>query len=181
MKLSYWLNRTLLAAVVGMFGLYYACGGETTAPAETVADESRVSVEVARDRAKVMHDVYSATLEVMHDRYFHDERAIVPARALEDVFAELDKQSHVKARWISVNTKPMSIQHEPKSDFEKKAAEAIAAGKSELELVENGYYQRAGAIPLSAGCVSCHTGFFSGAPKSPRFAALVIRIPIDEK
>src|SRR5690349_1357010 len=78
-------------------------------PEGASADTSRVTVEIARDRARLLHDVYSSTLHVMHERYFHDERAIVPARALEDVFADLARQSKVKARWISVNTKPMSV------------------------------------------------------------------------
>ena len=137
-----------------------------------------VTVELARDRATLLQNTYVATLHVMHERYFHDERAIVPARALEDVFAELDRQSKVKARWISVNTKPMSVGHEPKSAFEKQAASEIAEGKDVVEVVENGQYQRAVAIPLSSGCVSCHTGFFGGQPKSPRYAALVVTMPI---
>jgi hypothetical protein len=100
---------------------------------------------------------------------------------MEDVFAEVEKLSNIKAGWISVNTKAMSIQHEPKNDFEKQAAKAIAAGKGEFELVENGVYHRAGAIPLGAGCVACHTGFFSKTPQTQRFAGLVISVPINKK
>ena len=125
-----------------------------------------------------MHSLYAATLDVMHDRYFHGERAVVPARALEDVFAEIARQSKVEARWISVNTKPMSINHEPKSPFEKQAAKELAAGKEAFELVEDGVYQRAGSIPLHGGCISCHSGFFSQGPTSPRYAGLIIRVPL---
>ena len=100
---------------------------------------------------------------------------------MEDVFAEMDRQSNIKAGWISVNTKAMSIHHEPKSDFEKQAAKAIAAGKGDYELVEDGFYRRASAIPLGTGCVSCHTGFFSKTPQTQRFAGLVISVPITEK
>jgi hypothetical protein len=142
--------------------------------------ETRLSVDAARERAKLMHDVYAATLDVMHQRYFHDARAIVPARALEDVFSEMARQQNIGARWISVNTKPMSLHHEPKSDFEKKAAAEIAAGKNQFEQVEGGVYRRAAAIPLTGGCISCHAGLFAEAPKSPRFAGLVISIPVDE-
>lgn len=145
------------------------------------ADETqRLSVEAARERAKLMHRIYTATLDVMHDRYFHDSRAVVPARAMEDVFAEMARQSSVEARWISVNTRAMSLNHEPQTDFEKEAAKAIGEGKEEYELVENGYYRRAGAIPLASGCVNCHAGFFKAPPKSPRFAGLVISVPVDE-
>lgn len=143
-----------------------------------VEESKRVSVEVARDRAMVMHDIYEATLDVMHHRYFHRERSVVPARAMEDVFSEIKRQSQVDARWISVNLKAMSIDHEPASDFEKKAAREIADGKSELDVVEDGYYRRAGAIPLSSGCVSCHAGLFKEATQTPKYAALVISVPI---
>lgn len=142
------------------------------------ADGGRVSVEVARDRAKVMHDVYAATLDVIHERYFHGDRAMVPARALEDVFEQIRGRSKVEARWISVSFKPMGLNHEPKSDFEKKAAEDLAKGKPEIEVVEDGYYRRAGAILFTEGCISCHAGFFKTPSKTPKFAGLVISVPV---
>lgn len=148
-----------------------------TSPAPEAAD-GRVSVAVARDRAKVMHDVYSATLGTLHHRYFHGDRATVPARAMEDVFAELKRNSKVESRWISVNTKAMSLDHDPKTDFEKRAAQEISDGKLEVEVVEDGYYRRVGAIPLGGGCLSCHEGLFRSTAKVQRFAGLVISVPV---
>lgn len=142
--------------------------------------EEGLSLDVARDRAQVMHDVYEATLEVMHHRYFHGNRATVPARAMHDIFSIIERQSKVKARWISVNMKPMSIDHEPETKFEKAAAKAIAKGKSHIDVVENGYYRRAGAIPLSVGCVGCHGGLSSNPSTTPKFAGLVISVPVRE-
>ena len=142
--------------------------------------QHRVSPEVAEDRAKLMHKIYAATLDVMHDRYFHGDRAIVPARAMEDVFSEMQRQSEVQARWIAVNLKPMSLDHEAESDFEKRAKKEIAGGKKEVDVVEGGFYRRAEAIPLTSNCISCHAGLFRTAPKKPRFAALVISIPVRE-
>lgn len=154
---------------------------EAADTANAAAEDVRVPVAVARERAELMHRIYAATLEVLHHRYFHDSRATVPARAMEDVFAEMARQSRVEANWISVNTRAMSLSHEPKSDFEKAAAKEIADGKEEYELVQDGYYRRAGAIPLASGCVNCHAGFFKAPPKSPRFAALVISVPVKEE
>lgn len=176
-----WCVGLALAAFALLPGFLFSAEGEPAAEAPAAAQASgRVSLEVARDRAKLMHEVYAATLEVMHHRYFHDARAIVPARALEDVFAEMDRQSNVAARWISVNTKPMSLHHEPKSDFEKKAAAEIVAGKPAVELVADGFYRRATVIPLTGGCISCHAGMFAEASKSPKFAGLVISIPLEQ-
>jgi hypothetical protein len=142
--------------------------------------EQRIPVDEARLQARLMHKMYAATLETMHHHYFHGARAIVPARAMEDVFAEMARESNIEARWIAVNTKAMSVGHEPASAFEKQAAKELAEGKEAVEQVEEGYYRRAGAIPLAADCVSCHTGFFNTPPKTPRFAGLVISIPVVE-
>ena len=166
----------LTGMTIGSF--LFCCLGTALFADPPANDSDRVSVEVARDRAKLMHDIYTATLEMMHDRYFHGERAFVPARAMHDVFSEMKRQSKVEAQWISVNMKAMSIDHEPKSEFEKMAAKEIAGGKSELEVVENGFYRRAGAIPLSDGCISCHGGFLREPSKSPKFAGLVISVPV---
>lgn len=141
----------------------------------------RVSVAAARERAKLMHDIYDATLDTMHHHFFRSDRAVLPARAMEDIFAEMARQSSTQARWISVNTKAMSINHEPQTEFEKQAAKQITAGKADYELVENGYYQRAGRISLGGGCVSCHTNQFSSPSTSAKFAGLVIRIPVNDE
>lgn len=137
-----------------------------------------VPLTVARDRAKLMHSIYLTTLNVMHDRYFHADRSIVPARAMEDVFSEIEQETGSKANWISVNLRAMSINHEPSTDFEKRAAKEIATGESEVETTEDGYYRRATAIPMTGGCISCHAGVFNQSAKSRKFAALVISIPV---
>ena len=170
-----------LLATAAIAGVWLSFAAQPAASAEPAVAPRQVSVEVARERAKLTHEIFASTLEVLHDHYFHEERDIVPARALEDVFAELAEKSHVKARWISVNTKPMSIGHQPTTDFEKKAAAELTAGKTEYEAVEKGRYYRAGVIPLTSGCVACHTGFFTAPPKTPRFAGLVISIPVTDE
>jgi len=141
-------------------------------------DALRVPIAVARDRAKLMHDIYTTTLNVMHDRYFHADRAVVPARAMEDVFSAMEDQTGSKANWISVNLKAMSINHEPQTDFEKRAAREIGAGETEIEVIEDGFYRRASAVPMTGGCLSCHAGFFNQPSKVPKFTGLVISIPI---
>ncbi|RLS56330.1 MAG: DUF3365 domain-containing protein [Planctomycetota bacterium] len=144
----------------------------------SIDDENRVPVAVARDRAKVMHDIYSATLDTIHHRYFHRDTAVIPARAMEDVFAEMKRNSQVEARWIAVNLRAMSIDHEPETEFEKQAARVIGGGQSEFEQIEGGYYRRATAIPLVNGCIACHEGSFRQPTKAPKFAGLVISIPV---
>lgn len=141
-------------------------------------ENARVPLEAARARAAVMHDIYAATLETLHHRYFHGDRAIVPARAMQDIFAEIERRSSTQAHWISASMKPMSVDHEPQSEFERKAAKAIASGAPSLDVIESGFYRRAGAIPLSAGCIGCHGGLSTAPSKKPQFAALVISVPV---
>jgi hypothetical protein len=181
-KLGLWAGLTaLLAGVVALSKDPAPLSAEQPKSAAKPADGGPVSVEEARARAKLLHNVYSSTLDVMHHRYFRSDHAVLPARAMEDVFADMDKQSNIQARWISVNTTAMSIQHEPASEFEKKAAGELASGKSEFERVENGFLLRATPIPLKGGCVGCHTKPSPTPDKTPRFAGLVICIPVKEK
>ena len=135
-------------------------------------------IAFAREKAKLLHDAYATTLDVMHQHYFRRDGPVLPARAMEDVFTEMDSLSGIHANWIAVNTKAMSVSHEPRTEFEKKAATELSAGQKEYEFVGKGVYRRAAAIPLRAGCVGCHTEMFSPSNKSGRVAALVISIPI---
>ena len=119
--------RTKCGPVIGVIAVLFAAGvsfGQETsggrneaerkdqpaAPAPPKASEP-AAVAAARERAKLLHDVYSTTLDVMHRHYFRPERAVLPARAMEDVFEDMAMLSKDKVRWIAVNTPPMSIQH----------------------------------------------------------------------
>lgn len=166
------------AIVAGMGYLALLAGAEPlqVKPKEVLP----VSVAMARERASLMHEIYTTTLDVMHHRYFRSERTIVPARAMEDVFTEMRRTTKTEVRWIAVNLKAMSLNHEPGTEFEKRAAREIADGKNDVEVVEEGYYRRAGAIPLGVGCIGCHEGVFRLPSKEPKFAALVISIPVSK-
>ena len=191
MKAKWFIGRGNFAGAFGVLCVAIALYAEpqdrnVTKPAENNASASgsqdevvRVDTSVARDSAKQMHEIYSATLEVIHRRYFHGERATIPARAMEDVFAEMKHRSKIEARWISVNTKAMSIDHDPKTEFEKRAARELAEGKMAIEVVEDGFYRRAGAISLNSGCLSCHEGLIQSSSRKPRYAGLVISIPVE--
>lgn len=135
-------------------------------------------VMAARERAKLLHDVYASTLDVIHHRYFRRDGPVLPAKAMEDIFEEMSGKTGTMANWIAVNTKAMSINHEPTTAFEKRAAAEISAGKESIERVTKRVYQRATVIPLKSNCVGCHTKMFSEEPKTPRFAGLVISIPL---
>lgn len=184
-----WIGVICLA--VGMFGITATSGddgagtvepdNEQTAaapPLETVAGAAgELSLEVARDRATVMQDVYVATLDMLHQRYFHRDRSLLPARAMHDIFDQMERQTQVQAKWISASLPPMSNDHRPESEFEKLAAKEITAGTPHLEKLEDGYYRRAVAVPLGGGCVGCHQGRARN-PNKKHFVGLIISIPL---
>ncbi|MEZ6055272.1 MAG: DUF3365 domain-containing protein [Planctomycetaceae bacterium] len=152
-------------------------GKTGTADKEQAVEVPRLSLEAAQIRAELMHDIYTATLDAMHQRYFHGDRAVVPARAMEDVFATVEESRHIQSRWISASLKAMSLNHDPKTEFEKLAARQLAKGEPSYETIEDGYYRRAGSISLHGGCLSCHAGFGSTST-SRKFAGLIISIPV---
>lgn len=174
-----------LAGLAGVLLVTVSLFGEPPKPEKSESNDKpdskkRLPVALARERAKLVHNIYATTLGVMHHRYFRNERSIIPARAMEDVFSSIAREEQITARWIAVNAKVMSINHAPRDNFEKEAAKAIAAGKGSFERIEDGMLRRAQAIPLSAGCVSCH-GEFGAPPRTGRFAGLVINLPVKEE
>lgn len=169
-----------MVAMRGVVGIGLILVGVVWTTNAAPPERPTVPVTVARDRAKVMHEVYSATLESMHHHFFRRDRAVLPARAMDDVFRDVDRRTGMKSRWIAVNTPAMSLNHEAETSFEKKAVEELSAGKGETEAVVEGVYYRATPIPLGAGCVGCHTKFGAIDERKPRFAGLVIAIPVEK-
>lgn len=183
MKTPAWIKPGILfgalfAAPFTVLGLFSLAASANPPESEAKDKAAGVPLSVAKDRAKLMQEIYTSTLEVIHHRYFRNERTMVPARAMEDIFTEMQKTTNTEARWFAVNLKPMSLTHEIKTEFEKRAAKEIGEGKTEVETVEDGFYRRAVAIPLGIGCVGCHEGFFKPPSKDPKFAGLVVSIPI---
>lgn len=171
----------LMICVAGVLQITEVFGIQQKENESGTGSKDRITIETARDRAENMADVYESTLEMLHHRYFHRDRSLLPARAMEDIFADMKRRTKIEARWISVNTRAMNIDHEPDTDFEKQAAREIAAGKPSFEAVEEKMYRRVSAIPLKSGCVGCHAGSFAASSKTPRFAGLVVSIPLTEE
>ena len=173
------VSMALAGLMCAAGALLYGGPTDEAAKKSAVKPKQRLSVAAAKERAEMMHHIYLAMLDVMHHHYFHANRAVLPARAMEDVFADVADATNSTAKWISVNTKAMSVDHTPDSDFERRAAAVLANGTAEITTVEDGYFRRAGSVPLGLGCISCHTGgSFAPPQKTPRFAGLVISIPV---
>ena len=95
-----------------------------------------------------------------------------------DVFEGLKEERNVTLRWLAVEGIAMNTDHKAKTDFEQAAVKALTSGKAAHESVENGIYQRAGAITLTAQCLKCHVPDRKSTKN--RTAGLVISIPVTE-
>ncbi|QDV48954.1 c-type heme family protein [Gimesia fumaroli] len=138
------------------------------------------SVEAAREQARLLHDTLHSTLLIVHRKYYReDEKLPIPSSVLDDVFEEMQRTRNIKFRWISVNAEAMNIDHEPKTEFEKQAAEALSSGKKEFEQVEKGVYRHVGTICLPSQCLKCHMP--NRRSTATRFAGLIISLPVSEK
>ncbi len=156
------------------------CKKKATASAATEAKQKIVSVSEARGQARLLHEVLHSTLLIVHRKYYReDEKLPIPSSVLDDVFEEMQHKQNIKFRWISVNAEAMNIDHEPKTEFEKRAAEAISSGKKEFEQVENGTYRHVGTICLPSQCLKCHMP--NRRSTATRFAGLIISMPVNEK
>ena len=103
----------------------------------------------------------------------------VPAFTMREVFDELADRSKVKLRWLAVDGQAMNVGHKPRDDFEKAAAEALAARKLEYEATADGVYRHAGAITLKNDCLKCHIP--DRTSTEDRTAGLIIEMPIKAK
>jgi hypothetical protein len=187
MKMQRYEITWVIAVVLGAYLM--SAGAEPAKPKrpaeiaghETAPDpkDSRPSLSLAEARtsANLLHETIHAALRVVHrDYYREDEGLPLPARSLQEVFDELDRSSGVMARWLVVDAEAMNVDHLPRDEFERRAAQAIASGEKELEVVDNGVYRRAGLVVLSSECLKCHMP--SRTSTRNRAAGLVIGIPI---
>jgi hypothetical protein len=146
-------------------------------PRPPAADRPLPAAVEARARAEILHEALHATLQIVHHTYFSEDDGMpIPAATLREVFREMSQRQKVELRWLAVNAQAMNVDHQPRDDFEKDAAKAIAAGQDSYELAENGTYRRAGLITLGSECLKCHLP--NRTSNKSRAAALVIAMPM---
>lgn len=136
-----------------------------------------VSVEAARVIAATLHDAMHSALQVTHDRYYReDEGLMIPAAALQEVFADIKSERNITLRWLVVEGQAMNIDHEAQDDFEKSAVKALISGKTFLDDTTPTTYRRAAPITLSNHCLKCHVP--DRRSTRDRKAGLIVSIPI---
>ncbi len=170
-------NRTLLCFLL----LGAACGlsliARATPPQAEIPASPRPNVVEARGRARLLQDSIVSSLTMIHHEYYReDEKLPIPARTYRKVFEELSQKQKVELRWLAITGQAMNVAHNPKTDFERQAAEVIASGATEFEATSDGIYRRVGVISLTSECLKCHAP--NRTDVKPRKAGLVISMPI---
>jgi hypothetical protein len=168
-QLSQFVIALGLSALLAVHAAWSAEPGAELSPPATSNE--------ARGRARLLHELVHATLQIVHHEYYREDEALkLPAASMNQVFGELAKRQKAKLRWLAVNAQAMNVDHEPRDEFEKQAARALAAGKIEFEQAGEGEYRYAGPITLTSDCLKCHLP--NRKSNQNRSAALVITMPL---
>ena len=163
---------------LGLGSLSFAAPGDEEG--ESAAAAPPATVEEARARALLLHETLHGALQVMHRDFFRaDERDVIPSASLEEVFEVLEDYHGVELRWLGVNARTMDSDHKPRDKFEEQAVQALAAGDSDFDAVEDGRFRFAGAIQLHNECLKCHVPHRTTL--EDRMAGLLINIPLKKK
>jgi hypothetical protein len=167
----------LIGCAILCFLLYGLAGGTPDLNAADHENKSLPTVAAAREQAKLLHTMVHQTLQVVHHELFREDEGLrLPAAVLKDVFGELEKEHSVTLKWLAVQGRAMNTDHEPKNEFEQKAAKQLAAGEEFVEQTDGGLYRRAGAITLINVCLKCHVPDRKSLEN--RVSGLMITIPV---
>lgn len=168
--LSYLLLMALIAVTLHADEVTKAKTSEEVAGIAPSPDE-------ARSRARLLHETLHASLQIVHQEYYREGESLkIPAATMRQVFREVSERQNIQLRWLVVDAQAMNADHKPQNDFEKQAAEALAAGKSSHEQVEGATYRHVGRIALTSDCLKCHAP--NRTSNKERVAGLVITIPL---
>lgn len=131
----------------------------------------------ARRQAEALHTVIHSTLHLVHHEYYREDEGLpLPAAALKEVFAELEKEQRIRLRWLAVEGQAMNVDHKARGEFEEAAFQALKSGQPHYERVEQGVYRRAAAITLTNQCLKCHVPDRKSTRN--RTAGLILSVPV---
>mgnify|MGYP002628164805 CR=1 FL=1 len=134
----------------------------------------------ARGRGRLLHEILHGTLQLVHRDFFDpNDHDFIPSATMDEVFQDLAISQKVEVRWLGVEGKTMNVDHKPKDGFERRAVDALRAGKEEFEMVEGGRFRRAGPIALHNACLKCHVP--NRKSLEDRVAGLVISMPLKKE
>lgn len=118
--------------LVGGMGLVAAAGGSTAA--EKAAPD-KAAVDRAREQVKMLDDLYKTAVVKITEVYVGQQGEVPAAVAAQEVFKAMHKKGWHTARLVDASGKPKRKANLAKTEFEKKAVEAMKEGKPYYEEV----------------------------------------------
>ncbi|QEL13688.1 c-type heme family protein [Limnoglobus roseus] len=147
----------------------------------TAADKKepdKAALERTREQVQMLDDLYK-TAVVSVTAHYGDKQAAKPAIFVaNDVFAAMKKKGYHTARLVDATGDPKSDANIAKTEFEKKAIQAIKGGKSTYEEVGEAdgkpVLRTATIVPaVMKACAKCH-----GVKENDLLGAIVYELPI---
>jgi hypothetical protein len=175
-----WLTFALSVACLPEITRHESAASPPSQKAARGDEEPLPSLEVARGQARLLHETIHTTLRIVHRQYYReDEKLMLPAAAMRNVFDELARREKVELRWLAVTAHPVNVDHSARTEFEKEAVAALSEGAPRYERATNGVFHHVGTIALTADCLKCHMP--NRTSTTERVAGLVIAIPYQGK
>ncbi len=104
-------------------------------------------MQQARRQAEILHDTLHSTLQVVHHRYYReDEGLLLPAAALREIFADVEKRQKIELHWLAVEGEVMNTDHRARDEFEQAAVTALKADRPFHEEVTEKAYRGPGRL-----------------------------------
>lgn len=157
-------------------GLLAAAG--SPAPAADKKGPDKAAVERAREQVKMLDDLYKTAVVKITQVYVGQQGEVPAAVAAQEIFEAMHKKGWHSARLVDASGKPKRKANIAESAFEKKAVEAMKAGKTYYEEVgeKDGkpVFQAATVVPaVMKECAACHR-----VKEGTLLGAIVYELPI---
>jgi hypothetical protein len=172
-RTRFWLaGLTILAA-----GLL-ASSSQQPAAAQEKKGPGKAAVERTREQVKMLDDLYKTAVVKITEVYVGQQGEVPAALAAMEVFDVMKKKGWHDARLVDASGKPKSKRNAAKTEFEKKAVDAMKDGKTYIEEVGETdgkpVFRAATVVPAVLNeCAVCHK-----VEKGTLLGAIVYELPI---
>jgi hypothetical protein len=164
-----------LLMVVGIGGTLAAL---TRLPAGEAKAPDAAAVARTRESVKMLDDLYKNAVVSITNKYVELQSDTPAAAVAKEVFEAMHKKGWHTARLVDATGKPKNKANLPRTEFEKKGAEAMKAGKAYIDEVgqKDGkpVLRVATVVPAVLNqCAICH-----GGKEGRVLGAIIYEVPI---
>ncbi len=149
-----------------------------------VAAKTDYAYRQAKRELNMLDDIYKTSIVLITTHYVDGKDSLPAGRAFKKLFAAMGEKKWHEVRLLDGTGDPYEPNNAPKTEFEKKAMQAILDGAPQHEQVvtENGsrYLLAATAVPVvMEKCTLCHDSY-KNVPAGKAIGAIGYKIPLQE-